>query len=217
LDKIPNYITEYDKAERIYHGIEPFDDPSELQTIKRSYEITHFNKVPKYIGFQLDYTHALILGQLVGTGQKGTKKAIEKLLATGILPKAPSKAVKNHIHSRLTLARQWVNDCAPSHMKINIPDEVSAEIITEIPSEMQEIILQLASTLEEIPWTQDEIKTSMMELKDKFNLSRKKMATFFGHLYQIFLGTARGPRFAPFIAALEQDWVISRLREIDSK
>ncbi|MHA2165677.1 MAG: lysine--tRNA ligase, partial [Candidatus Hodarchaeales archaeon] len=63
LDKIPNYISEYDKAQRIYHGIESFDDESELKTIRRSYEIAHFNKVPSYIGFQLDFTQAIILTQ----------------------------------------------------------------------------------------------------------------------------------------------------------
>jgi len=54
-----------------------------------------------------------------------------------------------------------------------------------------------------------------MTLKGKFSLSRKKMTLFFSALYQILIGTSRGPRFAPFIAALEKEWVINRLSEID--
>ena len=211
---MPTYIAEYDKAQRIYHDIEPFDDPSELQTIRRSYEITHFNEVPEYIGFQLDYNHAIILGQLVEEGEDGTQKAIDKLLATGILTKKPSRKIKAHIHSRLNLARSWIKDCAPSHLKINIPEEISQDVRKEITPEMEKIVLALATTLETISWTQDEIKESMMELKTKFTLSRKQMSTFFGILYKMFLGTSRGPRFAPFIAALEQEWVINRLNQL---
>ncbi|MHA2094943.1 MAG: lysine--tRNA ligase [Candidatus Hodarchaeales archaeon] len=214
LDKLPSYISEYDKAQRIYHNIEPFEDPSELQTIRRSYEITHFNTVPEYIGFQLDYNHAIILGQLVEEVESETEKAITKLLDTGILPKKPSAKVKAHIHSRLNLARNWIKDCAPPHLHINIPDEIPSAVQHETPPEMQKIVLALAKTLETISWKEEEIKMCMMELRTKFKLSRKQMNIFFGILYQIFLGTSRGPRFAPFISALEQDWVIDRLRQI---
>ncbi len=217
LDKLPSYISEYDKAERIYHNIESFDDPSELHTIRRSYEIAHFNKVPKYIGFQLDINHAIILGQLVEEGKIGTRKAIDKLLATGILSKKPTAAVKTHIQSRLTLARNWIKDCAPPHLHIDIPDEIPAGIIDDIDPDMQMIVIALAETLKTISWKQEEIKTAMMDLKTEFKLSRKKMTAFFGVLYQIFLGTSRGPRFAPFIAALEQDWVIERLYQVKNK
>ncbi|PWI49214.1 lysine--tRNA ligase [Candidatus Heimdallarchaeota archaeon B3_Heim] len=214
LDKLPSYIAEYDKAQRIYHNIEPFDDPSELQTILRSYEIAHFNKVPEYIGFQLDYNQAIILGQLVEEGEKGTEKAIIKLIATGILETKPSPEVRAHIHFRLNLARKWIKDCAPPHLQINIPSEIPKEIIKNIDPETRKIVLALAKTLETTSWTQEEIKKCMIELKTKFKLSRKQMAIFFGILYQIFLGTSRGPRFAPFIAALEQEWVIGRLTQI---
>ncbi len=53
-----------------------------------------------------------------------------------------------------------------------------------------------------------------MELREKAGLSRKEMNQFFQLLYQIFLGNSRGPRFAPFIAALDKEWVINKLLEI---
>ena len=81
---------------------------------------------------------------------------------------------------------------------------------------MKTIILDLVSTFNEISWTEEEIKNSMITIKGKFNLSRKQMTQFFGALYQILLGTSRGPRFAPFIAALEKEWVVNRLSEINN-
>ncbi|MCK4848203.1 MAG: lysine--tRNA ligase [Candidatus Heimdallarchaeota archaeon] len=215
LDKIPNYVSEYDKAQRLYHGIESFDDESELKTIRRSYEIAHFNNVPPYIGFQLDFSQAIILSQLVGTGEAGTKQAIEKLQATGILKEEVTDDIQKHIQTRLKQAADWISSCAPSHLRIEIPETISEEIMSQIDSEMKEIINDLAVTLSEISWTEEEIKNCMIALKGKFNLSRKKMAIFFGALYQIILGTNRGPRFAPFIVALEKEWVINRLSEIN--
>jgi len=216
LDKIPNYISEYDKAQRIYHGIEVFDDKSELETIRRSYEIAHFNKVPNYIGFQLDFSQAIILSQLVEKGETGTEQTIQKLQATGILEGELTDDIRKHIHKRLKQAAEWIADCAPSHLRIEIPERISEKISSQIDSEMKEIINDLAATLNEISWTEEEIKNCMITVKGKFSLSRKKMTLFFGTLYQILLGTKRGPRFAPFIAALEKEWVITRLSEIDN-
>ncbi|MHA1945129.1 MAG: lysine--tRNA ligase [Candidatus Hodarchaeales archaeon] len=216
LDKIPNYISEYDKAQRIYYGIEPFDDESELKTIRRSYEIAHFNKVPSYIGFQLDFTQAIILTQLVEKGKAGTKQAIEKLQATGILTEEVTDDIQKHIHTRLKQAAEWISDCAPSHLRIAIPEEIPKGILSQIDSEMKIIIIDLVATFNEISWTEEEIKNSMIAIKGKFSLSRKQMTQFFGALYQILLGTSRGPRFAPFIAALEKEWVINRLSEINN-
>ncbi len=215
LDKIPNYISDYDKAERIYHNLESFEDPSELHIIKRALEITHYNDVPSYIGFQLDFTHALILCQLIEKGEKGINQAIQKLQDTGILEKNPSKQIIAHIKTRLLLAQNWIKDYAPPHLHINISKEIDPKVIKQISPENKERIRKLTKDFESINWTQEEIKQKMVNLREQYKFSRKEMATFFGYLYQIFLGTNRGPRFAPFIASLEKDWVINRLNQIE--
>ncbi|MFX0185091.1 MAG: lysine--tRNA ligase, partial [Candidatus Hodarchaeota archaeon] len=214
LDKIPNYIADFDKAQRIYFGIEKFDDDSELQTIQRSYEITFYDDVPNYIGFQLDYSHAIILAQLVSADQEGSKQAIQKLQATGILTVPITNELEAYIHNRLTRARNWVFDYAPPHYRINILDHVPHDLIQKLDSKMIEKIIELKLALSSINWTEEEIKASMISLREKFKLTRKDMNQFFGVLYQIFLGTPRGPRLAPFLAALDQKWVIERLQEI---
>jgi lysyl-tRNA synthetase class 1 len=214
LDKISNYIAEFDKAQRIYFGIDKFDDDSELQTIQRSYEITFYDDVPNYTGFQLDYSHAIILSQLVTTDQEGTKQAIQKLQATGILTVPITNELEAHIYNRLSRARNWVLDHAPPHYRINIPDQVPHDLIQKLDSKMIEQVIELKLALTSVNWTEEEIKGSMISLREKFKLSRKDMNQFFGVLYQIFLGTPRGPRLAPFLAALDQKWVIERLQEI---
>ncbi|UCE13721.1 MAG: lysine--tRNA ligase [Candidatus Heimdallarchaeota archaeon] len=216
LDKIPSYVNEYDKAERIYFELEQLENPAELQAIQRSYEILFYNDVPEYRGFQLDYSHAIILSQLVPPSEEGTKQAIQKLQATEILTEIPSKILENHIHNRLTKARNWVLDYAPIHLRIKIPEKISKTIIAQLDETMISLINNLANELTSIKWTEEEIKGCMISIRDKNQLTRKGMTQFFRTLYQIFLGRPQGPRFAPFVAALEKDWVITRLQEVNA-
>ncbi|MHA2074864.1 MAG: lysine--tRNA ligase, partial [Candidatus Hodarchaeales archaeon] len=200
LDKIPNYIADYDKAQRIYFGVEAFEDNAELQAIRRSFEITYYNDVPAFQGFQLDYTHAIILSQLVSVDEVGAKKAIQKLIDTEILPGTPSKEITNHITKRLEQARIWVNNHGPAHLRISIPEHISNSIKDEINPETKKLISELNQVLTTINWTEEDIKQSMISFREKYQLSRKKMTQVFKTLYLVFLGNTRGPRFAPFIA-----------------
>ncbi|MHA2293508.1 MAG: lysine--tRNA ligase, partial [Candidatus Hodarchaeales archaeon] len=207
LDKIPSYVAEYDKAQRIYFELERFEDSSELQTIRRSYEIAFYNKVPEYRGFQLDYSQGIILSQLVSASSEGTEKAIQKLKIMEKLSGQITSEVKSHIHTRLTQARNWVFDYAPPHLRINITKKISTDLLSQLDKNNQELILSLAAELTSIKWTEEKIKEKMLDIREKARLSGKEMNQFFSVLYQIFLGNTRGPRFAPFIAALDKEWV----------
>ncbi|MFX0120144.1 MAG: lysine--tRNA ligase [Candidatus Hodarchaeota archaeon] len=214
LDKIPSYVAEYDKAQRIYFELEPFEDSAELQAILRSYEIIFYNDVPQYRGFQLDYSHAIILSQLVSPTPEGVEKAIKKLEATEILTTPPTKEIETHIHNRLSQARNWVSDYAPPHLRINIPKQISKTIIHQIDEKMLDLILKLARNLNSVKWTEENIMQKMISLRQEASLTRKEMSDFFQLLYQILLGNPQGPRFAPFIASLDKEWVIKRLNEV---
>ncbi|MFW9895130.1 MAG: lysine--tRNA ligase [Candidatus Thorarchaeota archaeon] len=215
LDKIPNYISEYDRAQRIYYGIESFEEPNELHTIKRSYEIVFYNKPPQYRGFQLDYQHAIILSQLITPDQDGISQAIQKLMTTEILKQEPSQEIIEHIKLRLNQGRNWINSSyAPNHLKIRLEEEFSRNILEQYGIKIRNLIPNLAKSLERTKWTEEGIKKEMMDLKEKVGLSRKEMTQFFQILYQIFLGNTKGPRLAPFLATLDKDWVINKLQDV---
>ncbi|MHA1194159.1 MAG: lysine--tRNA ligase [Promethearchaeota archaeon] len=215
LDKIPSYIAEYDRAQRIYHKIESFTDSAELHTIQRSYEIVFYNNIPEYRGFQFDYQTAIILSQLVTPDQQGTEQAIEKLLTTEILKTSPSKEISDHIQKRLNLAKNWVNsEYSPKHLRIQLGKHVSPVVLRQYSEKIRNFVLDLGQVLEETNWTEEGIKQRMITLREEAEISRKDMKQFFELLYQLFLGSTKGPRFAPFIAALDKKWVISRFQEI---
>ena len=213
LDKLPIYVNEYDRAERIYHGIEEFEEGSELKAIQRSMEITHYNQVPPYLGFQLNYGHAIILSQLVSADEAGTDEAIQKLISTEILNIPVTPEVRNYIHMRLNQARSWVNTYGPPFLKINIPESIPKEAIEELSEISISLLLALTQALKTIKWTEENIKETMITVRETEQISQKQMNNFFSFLYQIFLGMDRGPRFAPFIAALDKDWVMVRLEK----
>ena len=215
LDKIPSYISEYDRAQRIYYGKEKFEDPSEFHSIQRSYEIVFYNNPPEYRGFQLDFQHAIILSQLTPPNQDGISQAIQKLLATEILKENPSKEITEHIQIRLTHGRDWINsNYAPDHLKIRLEEQISKDDFEKFDIKIRNLVDDLAKTLEKTKWTEEGIKKEMMALREKAGLSRKEMTQFFKILYQILLGNTRGPRFAPFIATLDKDWVINKLQDV---
>ncbi|MHA2280794.1 MAG: lysine--tRNA ligase [Promethearchaeota archaeon] len=217
LDKIPSYISDYDRAQRIYYGIEKFEDPSELHTIQRSYEIVFYNNPPEYRGFQLDYQHAIILAQLTPSNQNGISQAIQKLITAGNLKEEPSKEITDHIQIRLTQGRNWINSrYALDHLQIGLKEHISTDILEQYDIKIRNLVKDLANTLEKTKWTEEGIKMAMMALKEKEELSRKEMSQFFQILYQIFLGNTRGPRFAPFLATLDKDWVINRLHDAEA-
>ncbi|MFX1312400.1 MAG: hypothetical protein ACFFHD_07285, partial [Promethearchaeota archaeon] len=196
-------------------GIETFEDSAELKAINRSYEIVFYNNIPEYRGFQLDYNHAIILSQLVSPNETGTKEAIEKLIVTEILKEEPSKQITEHIQNRLINARNWVSSkYAPSHLRIQLKEYVSQDVLEQYDKKFRNLVFDLGKTLEKAKWTEEDIKQKMMLLRKEIDLSKKEMKIFFQILYQIFIGNTKGPRFAPFIAALDKNWVIKKLQEV---
>jgi lysyl-tRNA synthetase class 1 len=66
-----------------------------------------------------------------------------------------------------------------------------------------------------IAWNEGSIKDSMVRLTkgDELPVDTPR---FFRNVYLALLGRERGPRAAPFLAVLPQDWVVRRLRDAAS-
>ncbi|MFX0075117.1 MAG: hypothetical protein ACFE96_06730, partial [Candidatus Hermodarchaeota archaeon] len=165
--------------------------------------------------FQFDYHTAIILSQLVTPDNKGTKQAIQKLLASEILKEPPSKDISNHIEARLNSARAWIKSrYSPNYLRIQLNEHVSTELVKQYDGKIRNLVLDLGKKLKKARWTEDVIKQEMITLKEEMGISRKDMKLFFELLYKIFLDNSKGPRFAPFLASLDKDWVINKFQEL---
>jgi lysyl-tRNA synthetase class I len=123
--------------------------------------------------------------------------------------------ISEHIQKRLNLARNWVtSEYTPDHLRIELKEKTSPNVINTYDTKIRDLVVTLGIALEKTKWTEEEIKHKMINLREDAKLSRKEMNQFFRILYQIFLGSTKGPRFAPFIVALDREWVIQRLQEI---
>lgn len=103
------------------------------------------------------------------------------------------------LNDRIRYALNWIKD-------IDVPEDISPSFSpTEIHA-LHEFIETLESTN-----TADEIQETI------FNIARSnriKVRRFFQILYQILLGTSKGPRLGPYILNVGKDTVIKSLSEV---
>ncbi|MDO8056015.1 MAG: lysine--tRNA ligase, partial [Candidatus Hermodarchaeota archaeon] len=210
LDNVPTYIGQYERAERVYYGI---DDPKapdqEVEDIRRSYELAHLESVPKEAPIQIPYLHAVLLVQIIPP-ENLPDAAIDKLLESGIIPSSPSKAQLANITTRLARASTWVSQYAPPSSRIILIEEPPAKLAQEVTPKLRDLYRQLRNSLAHKDWTEHAITDAMKPLTQQ--LTKKEQHAFFRNLYQAFLGDDRGPRISAFLAFTDPTLVLSRLQ-----
>ena len=88
LEYIPNYIGQYERAERVYYQLDsPKAPPLEIADIHRSYELANLDPPSKKAPLQVPFLHAVLLAQVV-PGNQLPEAAINKLIEGGIVSKA---------------------------------------------------------------------------------------------------------------------------------
>ncbi len=111
------------------------------------------------------------------------------------------------IKLRIRLARNWVERYAPENVRFSIlekPPEI------QLKSEVREAMLEVAEWLESHErFTVDELNNAIYDAAKKRGIPSKE---WFRALYNVFIGKDRGPRLAPFLASLDREFVVRRLR-----
>ena len=210
LENIPTYIGQFDRAERVYYGI---DDPKapdqEVADIRRSYELAHLKSIPSEAPIQIPYLHAVLLGQIISP-ENLPDAAIAKLIESEIISAPLSKSQLAYIKSRLDRAFTWVSKYAPSSSRIVLIEEPPAKLAQEVTPKLRDLYQQLWKSLSPKNWTERTITNAMRPLTQQ--LTKKEQRTFFRNLYQAFLGEDRGPRISAFFAFTDPKLVLSRLQ-----
>ncbi|MFP3485586.1 MAG: lysine--tRNA ligase [Vulcanisaeta sp.] len=216
LDSVYQYVDFYDKAERLYYGV---DKPSPrekdyLDLLIKSFEYAQLRPLPKEMPFQLPYLHAVALVQTLPQSlseDELVEAAIRRLKSTKILSKDPDELSRERIKSRLLRARNWVSKYAPSIYRIRVleelPDSIKASL-TEVQRLKLRALLQEFSKLD--VWSEDSIKEAMKRVPRE---SKDVERAFFEAVYLIFFGKPSGPRIAPYLAMLGKDFVMRRLED----
>lgn len=207
VDKIPQLCEEYEKAERIYYGLEKLRDKKNEQIIKRSYELTHNEEPSLKMPIQVPYKFAMVLVQVTPKGE--LDEIIKRLIRTGHIRGELSQEEMLRVKEIIERSKYYVEKYAPKDMKIQILEELPKEIINSISSEEREFLKRIAERMSIGKPTAMELEAEIVENAKAMGIDVKRA---FQTIYNILIGRDSGPRLAPFILSLNEEFIIKRLK-----
>ena len=198
-----NLYDEFDRVERLYFDLEEAKNPEEAEELKRTYELS-MPSIPNRLAAQAPFRFLVILVQMPHLSEE---RIVDILKEQGHVPAQLSDEDLNRIRLRILLAKNWVEKYAPDDVKFEIQEKVPP---IEISEEIKDALMEVAEWLESREkFTVDEFNSVIFNAAKKRNIPSKK---YFKVLYNLFIGKDRGPRLAPFLASLNREFVIKRLR-----
>jgi len=192
---VPKTADEFDKAERIYFGLETTGDKRKDHNYKRAYELATIK--PKKTSVQIPLK---IIAEVIKIlpEKNQLEFAIEKLKEFGYVKKV-SATIKKEIEKRLKFAKSWYEDFE----KPKIVEKI------KLKRKDKDAISELIKTIE-IEIDEEELQTKIFEIA---RLHKIKSEKFFKLLYKIILKSEKGPRLGPYIMKIK-DEVIKKLKEV---
>ncbi len=204
--KIPQLVGEFERIERIYYGLEehaPREDPGDL---RRIYELSLVSPPPPPQLHQVPYSHLVTLVQLY----PNMDDMLEALYRSGELQRGLDASYLDCIRSKARNARAWVEQYADENQRIKLLEELDGATTGQLTEEQRGYLSALATVLEGTPWEGGAVQDAVFNTSKEVGL---KARDAFGAIYLCMLGRGRGPRAGFFLASLDRDWVLARLRE----
>lgn len=191
FEDIPSLMNEYNELEDIYFGRIKVDNQAKLTKSKGLYEYVNLLNPPKQSSIHVNYRLLIELTKIFQ--ERRNERVMKKLLDYGVI-KSPESEIEKLIEIAGNFSDEFdqqekiqvnLNDAAKKALKILV-DALGAK---EEPEDIQNTIYQIA-------------KSNGVQPKD-----------FFKILYQIILGTSRGPKIGPFISDIGRKQVAQTLSE----
>ena len=211
LYEIPQYYSQYYKAERIYYGLEKARDAEEEVVLKRSYELSYPKEPPpSQPPEQVPYTHLAIISQILPR-DKWRVEAVKRLQTSGHLPPNPTDFGIRRVMETLEKASVWVRKYGPENLVFNLSSPPTPSQIGDIPEKYITVFKKLLKNLEELEdWSEESIRNAMVDsTKD---LASHEVNEYYKFFYKLFIGKESGPRAAPFISLLGRETVLAYLQ-----
>ncbi|MBI1663140.1 MAG: lysine--tRNA ligase [Nitrosopumilus sp.] len=191
LDDIPSLMNEYNELEDINFGRIKIDNQAKLVKSKGLYEYVNLLNPPKQASTHVNYRLLIELAKIFKENRN--ERVMKKLLDYGVI-KNPEPEIEKLIDLAGNFSDEFdeqekievdLDETAKKALKV-LSDALAAE---EEPEDIQNTIYQIA-------------KSNDVQPKD-----------FFKILYQIILGTSRGPKIGPFISDIGRKQVAKTLSE----
>jgi lysyl-tRNA synthetase class 1 len=191
FEDIPSLMNEYNELEDIYFGRIKVDNQAKVVKSKGLYEYVNLLDPPKQSCIHVNYRLVVELAKIFKENR--AERVMKKLLDYGVI-----KNPEPEIEKLIELAGNFSNEFEQqekSQVELNDTTKKALKMLIESlgaekePEDIQNTIYQIA-------------KSNDVQPKD-----------FFKALYQIILGTSRGPKIGPFISDIGRKQVAKTLSE----
>lgn len=186
-----NIYEAFDKAERIYFGLEKVDEKEEEKS-KVAYELSYLGKIPKNIPYQPGFRHLTTLLQLYNLEVGKVIDYFEKELK--------KEHDKKRLRLRAECAKNWLQKYAPGEFRFTVQERCQVTL----GKEERKILRELAKRLKEKKWNEIELHEEFYVLCTNYNFPVKE---FFKTAYRVLINKERGPRLASFILEIGKEKV----------
>ncbi|PSP82440.1 lysine--tRNA ligase [Halobacteriales archaeon QS_1_68_17] len=196
VENVDQLVDEFDRFERVYFGdVEADEETRELA--ERAYPMVvdevHEDRI------RLPYTFAAVLGMTDDAALRETMARREGHIPEDAQPEAVGRAL-----ARVEKARRWAERTDNEYnyrLAETLPD-------AEFDPAVEAALDELAGIVETDP-DPEELQGEIYETAKRHGVD---VGAFFAAGYRLFLDTDQGPRLGPFLAALDREFVVRRLR-----
>ena len=191
FEDIPSLMVEYNELEDIYFGRIKIDNQAKLTKSKGLYEYVNLLNPPKQSSTHVNYRLLIELSKIFTENR--TERVMKKLQDYGVIKKSEPE-----IENLIKLAGNFADEFDQKEkIQIDLGDSVKKAL---------QVLVEALNTEEEL----EDIQNTIYQIAKSNEIQPKD---FFKILYQIILGTSRGPKIGPFISDIGRKKVAQTLSE----
>jgi len=197
IERLDQLVDEFDRFERLYFGEE---DGTENETALAERVYPFVVDEVREERLRIPYTYAAVLGM---TDDEALRRTMAE--RAGHLPGDAPDWAREAALARIPRARAWA---------VRTDNEYNYELAEDLPAVEFDANTEAAlDALAEFVETEDpDDETLQEEIYETARAHDVGVGDFFTAGYRLFLNTDEGPRLGPFLAALEREFVLARLR-----
>ncbi|MFB6178527.1 MAG: lysine--tRNA ligase [Halorientalis sp.] len=207
-------VDEFDRFERVYYGSEEPRDEDEAELVERAYPMVvearrdsesrteSGDAVADDQPIRIPYTFAAVLGM---TDDPELREQMAR--REGHIPESATDEAIEAALARVERARQWAKR-TDNEYNYRLAEALPE---TDFDGDVAAALNELADFIE----AGHDGEAIQGEIYEAAKRNDVEVGDFFGAGYQLFLDTDQGPRLGPFLAALDEQFVLDRLRRKD--
>lgn len=199
-------VENFERAERIYYGLEKAQNEKLTEKIKRNYVFSKLEKPPTEMPQHISYQFAAFLSQLYDP-EKEFQQIERILIESGHIKRKFNEKERIEALEKLKRARNWVKKYAPEQFKVSFTEKPLLEGIDKTTISALKSLSQIIKDAKNT----EEIQTAFFNTAKENNIKPKAL---FQAAYLSLIGKKQGPKIGTLVLALGKERVIKRLKEL---